>query len=110
MTEENVATVNPVTHALDSVFSPFVDAKQPRRRDIVCVVVEKPQLTYSGKPINYASRVKIDLESLLSDGEDDDAIDAAMSNMSGHLISHVADRVTSRATGSQAEIRMEFAH
>ena len=67
-------------------------------------------LTYPGKPFDFEPGEPIDLQSFLESEEGDTNIDAVMSRMSGHLISNLADRVTSRVKGNQSELRMNFAH
>jgi hypothetical protein len=66
-------------------------------------------LDYSGRAISFAADQKIDLEALLDDDEDA-ALDAAMSGMSGQLIKHLADRVTSSETAGRALLRLRFNH
>jgi hypothetical protein len=51
-------------------------------------------LTYPEKPFGFEPCEAIDLQSLLESEEGEAILDAAMSQMSGHLISNLADRVT----------------
>ena len=67
-------------------------------------------LNYPGRAINFAANQKIDLEALLEDDDEDAALDAAMSGMSGQLIKHLADRVTSNETAGRALLRLRFNH
>jgi hypothetical protein len=67
-------------------------------------------LDYPGCAISFGANQKIDLEALLEDDDEDRALDAAMSGMSGHLIKHLADRVTSSETAGRALLRLRFNH
>jgi xanthine/uracil permease len=67
-------------------------------------------LDYPGSAISFAADQQIDLEALLEDDDEDAALDAAMSGMSGNLIKHMADRVTSSETAGRALLRLLFNH
>jgi xanthine/uracil permease len=67
-------------------------------------------LNYPGQRISLTEGSKIDLESIMADGGGEDAIDAAMSNMSGRLIRKLADRVSCDETGDRATLHLRFDH
>jgi hypothetical protein len=46
----------------------------------------------------------------MAGGADDDAIDAAMSNMSAHLLRKLADRVSCDETDNRATLHLQFNH
>jgi len=46
----------------------------------------------------------------MAGGANDEAIDAAMSNMSAHLLQRLADRVNSDEAGGRATLHLEFNH
>jgi xanthine permease XanP len=67
------------------------------------------RLDYPGKAISFAAETAIDLQALMDD-ENDDALDAAMSNMSGLLIRNLADSVSSGEEGERAKLQLQFTH
>jgi xanthine/uracil permease len=67
-------------------------------------------LSYPGCAISFSANQKIDLEALLEEDDEDAALDAAMSGISGHLIEHLADRVSSSETAGRALLRLRFNH
>jgi xanthine/uracil permease len=66
-------------------------------------------LDYPGSAFALQAKKKLDLSALL-DEEGDDALDAAMSKMSSHLIRHLADKVKSSELAGRAELVMQFSH
>ena len=66
-------------------------------------------LIYPGKSISFEPSKKLDLDALMNE-EGDDALDAAMSNMSGVLIKTLADRVSSTEKHGHAELKLTFVH
>lgn len=70
------------------------------------------QLDYQGTAFNFAGDQALDLAAFMEGDEDEDdlALDAAMSQMSGALIQNLADKVSSVKQGGQATLRMEFSH
>jgi hypothetical protein len=66
-------------------------------------------LDYPGSAFALQAKKKLDLSALL-DEEGDDALDAAMSKMSSHLIRHLADTVKSSERADRAELVMQFSH
>jgi hypothetical protein len=52
---------------------------------------------------------QLDLEALL-DEDGDASLDAAISNISGVLIKHLADKVTSSEVSGNSELKLEFIH
>jgi xanthine/uracil permease len=69
-------------------------------------------LDYPGTAFNFSGDQALDLAAFLESDEDEDelALDAAMSQMSGALIQNLADKVSSSKQGEQATLRMEFSH
>jgi len=69
------------------------------------------ELVHSGAPMPVGDVAVADLESLL-DGDDDSAIDAAMSSISGTLLRRLADRLSSRAGPEPGTsiLRLHFEH
>jgi hypothetical protein len=70
------------------------------------------QLDYQGTAFSFAGDQALDLAAFMEGDEDEDdlALDAAMSQMSGALIQNLADKVSSVKQGGQATLRMEFSH
>ena len=70
------------------------------------------QLDYQGTAFSFAGDQALDLAAFMEGDEDEDdlALDAAMSQMSGALIQSLADKVSSVKQGGQATLRMEFSH
>ena len=68
------------------------------------------ELDYDGRAIDFAPARRIDLEALLGGDDDEGALDAAMSGISGQLIRHLADRVTSSERGDRARLSLIFNH
>ncbi len=66
-------------------------------------------LNYPGKAFALKTRKKLDLSSLL-DEDDEAALDDAMARMSSHLISGLADRVSSAERSGRAVLKMQFSH
>jgi len=66
-------------------------------------------LDYPGSAFALQAKKKLDLSALL-DEEGDDALGAAMSKMSSHLIRHLADTVKSSERADRAELVMQFSH
>jgi hypothetical protein len=67
-------------------------------------------LDYPGHGISFSEGSKIDLESIMANSDGEDAIDAAMSSMSGRLIRKLADRVSCDEAGNRATLRLLFDH
>ncbi len=69
-------------------------------------------LDYRGKAFKFAGDQTLDLAAFLEGDEDEDdlALDAAMSQMSGALIQNLADKVSSSSQKERAGLRMEFSH
>jgi hypothetical protein len=66
-------------------------------------------LEYLGRPVELGSPSQLDVEVMLG-SDDDDALDAVMAGMSGHLIKSLADRVSSARRGARAELHLRFNH
>ena len=67
-------------------------------------------INYPGRGIALSGKHSVDLKQLMAGGADDDAIDAAMSNMSAHLLRKLADRVSCDETGERATLHLQFTH
>ena len=67
-------------------------------------------LDYPGRGITLSGKQNLDLKQLMAGGANDEAIDAAMSNMSAHLLQRLADRVNSDEAGGRATLHLEFNH
>jgi len=67
-------------------------------------------LNYPGRGISLSGKQRVDLKQLMADGGGDEAIDAAMSNMSAHLIRKLADRVSCDEAGDRATLHLQFNH
>ncbi|NWK56782.1 purine/pyrimidine permease [Verrucomicrobiaceae bacterium N1E253] len=67
------------------------------------------ELKYEGHPINMTPKTKVSLEDLMDD-DDDEALDALVSNASGILIGQLADKVESKADGKHSTLRLDFDH
>jgi xanthine/uracil permease len=67
-------------------------------------------LNYPGRGISFAGSRSVDLTQLMEDGAGDEALDAAMSNMSAHLLQKLADRVSCDESGDRATLHLQFSH
>jgi hypothetical protein len=67
-------------------------------------------IDYPGRGISLSGKHRVDLKQLMADGANDEAIDAAMSNMSAHLIRKMADRVSCDEAGDRATLHLQFNH
>jgi xanthine/uracil permease len=67
-------------------------------------------LDYPGRAISFSQASQIDLHALLEDEEEEAALDAAISNMSGHLIQNLADEVNSSEKDGRGQLRLRFDH
>ena len=67
-------------------------------------------LNYPGRGLTFAGSRTIDLKKLMEDGQGDEALDAAMSNMSSHLLQKLADRVSCDESGNRATLHLQFSH
>ncbi len=67
-------------------------------------------INYPGRGISLSGKQRVDLKQLMADGANDEAIDAAMSNMSAHLIRKMADRVSCDEAGDRATLHLQFNH
>jgi hypothetical protein len=67
-------------------------------------------LNYPGRGLTIAGSRTIDLKKLREDGQGDEALDAAMSNMSAHLLQKLADRVSCDESGDRATLHLQFSH
>jgi hypothetical protein len=67
-------------------------------------------LNYPGRGISLSGRRSVDLKQLMASGAGDKAIDAAMSNMSAHLLRKLADRVSCDETDNRATLHLQFNH
>jgi xanthine/uracil permease len=67
-------------------------------------------LDYPGRGISFAGSRTIDLKQLMEDGAGDEELDAAMSNMSAHLLQKLADRVSCDESGDRATLHLQFSH
>lgn len=68
-------------------------------------------LTYPGKKMSIEPQKQLDLDALLDeDGDGDDGLDAAISNISGLLIKNLADKVTSSEVSGRSELKLVFVH
>jgi xanthine/uracil permease len=67
-------------------------------------------LNYPGRGISLSGKQRVDLKQLMAGGANDEAIDAAMSNMSAHLLRKLADRVSCDEAGDRATLHLQFNH
>ena len=67
-------------------------------------------MDYPGRALSFNTPAEIDLEALLDADDGDAALDSAMSGMSGNLIKHLADRVSSQRRADRAELLLRFNH
>jgi NCS2 family nucleobase:cation symporter-2 len=67
-------------------------------------------LNYPGRGISFSGERNVDLKQLMASGAGDEAIDAAMSDMSAHLIRKLADRVSCDEAGDRATLHLQFNH
>ena len=67
-------------------------------------------LNYPGRGISLSGKQRVDLKQLMAGGANDEAIDAAMSNMSAHLLRKLADRVSCDEAGDRATLHLLFNH
>jgi anti-anti-sigma factor len=67
-------------------------------------------INYPGRSISLSGERCADLKQLMAAGADDDAIDAAMANMSAHLLRKLADRVSCNEIGDHATLHLQFNH
>lgn len=65
------------------------------------------ELAYDGELVSLEPKRAIDLEALL---EDDDALENAVSNISGVLIGQLADKASSEQRGDKSVLRLVFDH
>ncbi len=66
-------------------------------------------LLHSGAPLELTVGTAPGTAALL-DGDDDSAIDAALAQMSGLLLRHLADRVSTGESAGQAVLKLHFEH
>lgn len=66
-------------------------------------------LLHTGAPLELAVGA-VPRTAALLDGDDDNAIDAALAQMSGLLLRHLADRVSTGESAGQAVLRLHFEH
>ena len=67
-------------------------------------------LNYPGRALTIAGSRTIDLKKLMEDGAGEEALDAAMSNMSSHLLQKLADGVSCVESGDRATLHLQFNH
>ena len=67
------------------------------------------ELLHSGAPLALSATAMAPAPQALLDG-DDSALDAALANVSGLLLRHLADRVATAESGGQAVLRLHFEH
>jgi len=67
-------------------------------------------IDYPGRGISLSGKQRVDLKQLMAGGANDEAIDAAMSNMSAHLLRKLADRVSCDEAGGRATLHLQFNH
>jgi xanthine/uracil permease len=67
-------------------------------------------LNYPGRGISLSGKHRVDLKQLMAGGANDEAIDAAMSNMSAHLLRKLADRMSCDEAGDRATLHLQFNH
>ena len=65
------------------------------------------ELAYDGELVSLEPKQAIDLDALL---EDDDALENAVSNISGVLIGQLADKASSERRGDRSVLRLVFDH
>ena len=63
-------------------------------------------INYPGRGISFSGARSVDLKQLMAGGADDDAIDAAMADMSAHLLRKLADRVSCDEAGDRATLHL----
>ncbi len=69
------------------------------------------ELLHSGAPLSLGrGTTPAPTAAALLDGDDDSDIDAALAQMSGRLLRHLADRVSTGHSGEQATLRLHFQH
>ncbi len=66
-------------------------------------------LFYTGRAFPLKNDQGPDLFALL-ESDDDSALDTAMAQISGTMIRHLADKVSSSTQGTTAELRLQFSH
>ena len=66
-------------------------------------------LLYNGLPFPLRNEQGPDLKEFL-ESDDDSALDTAIAEMSGAMIRHLADKVSSSTKGTTAELRLQFSH
>jgi anti-sigma regulatory factor (Ser/Thr protein kinase) len=66
-------------------------------------------LFYNGLPFPLRNEQGPDLKEFL-ESDDDSALDTAIAEMSGAMIRHLADKVSSSTKGTTAELRLQFSH
>ena len=67
-------------------------------------------LNYPGRGISFAGPRTVDLKKLMEDGGSEEALDAAMSNISAKLIRKLADVVKCDESGDRATLHLQFSH
>ena len=67
-------------------------------------------INYPGRGISLSGKHRVDLKQLMAGGANDEAIDAAMSNISAHLLRKLADRVSCDEAGDRAILHLHFNH
>jgi hypothetical protein len=67
-------------------------------------------LNYPGRGLTIAGSRTINLKQLMEEGAGEEALDAAMSNMSAHLLQKLADRVSCDESGDRATLHLQFSH
>ncbi|MEE4264976.1 MAG: solute carrier family 23 protein [Desulfobacteraceae bacterium] len=67
-------------------------------------------INYPGRGISLSGKQTVDLKRLMAAGANDEAIDAAMSNMSAHLLRKLADRVNCDEKDNRATLHLQFNH
>ena len=66
-------------------------------------------LFYNGLPFPLRNEQGPDLKKFL-ESDDDSALDTAIAGMSGAMIRHLADKVSSSTQGTTAELKLQFSH
>jgi hypothetical protein len=67
-------------------------------------------INYPGRGISLSGKQRVDLKQLMAGGANDEAIDAAMANMSAHLLRKLADRVSCDEKDNRATLHLQFDH
>ncbi len=69
------------------------------------------ELLHTGAPLPMlGASTALPINAAMLEGDDDSALDAALAQLSGRLLEHLADRVSSGESNGQAWLRLHFEH